>query len=132
MIGADVDQIYYTRILLNMSNIGRISLSGRGELVFPTSTPFIPKEIYNIMTIEHICIMDTTKNLVISNKIINLYNIKTIRVQNAPNVMITRNILRLALLGVFCYGSKITGLKIIRSCDENYKKIIIENTTIFD
>ena len=135
MIGADIDQIHGFACLF-VSNINACDYNYtifKSALLFPTSTPFIPKEIYNIISIEDISLLGTTKKLVIGNRIINLHNIKIIYAQDTPNVIISRNILRLALLTVFYYGSKATGYgEVQRDNNWNYKRIIIENTTILD
>ena len=134
MIGADIDQIYGFAIILitDRGDRKKNRIIFRKELLFPTSTPFIPKEIYNITLINRIILADTIKKLVISNKIINLYNITQITVRDTPNVIISRRILRFALLDGFYYGNKIMGYKVTCRVFEDYEQIIIENTTILD
>ena len=135
MIGVDIDQIHgFTSLFISNVNMrNEIHALFKSTLLFPTSTPFIPKEIYNIISIKYISLISATKKLIIDNIIINLRNIKIICAQDTPNVIISRNILRLALLNVFYYGSKATGYReVCRNNKEQYIKIITENTTILD
>ena len=134
MIWVDIDQIYgFTSLFVsNISEFNKVDTLFIKELLFPISTPFIPKEIYNIISIEGISFFGTPKKLIIDNRIINLHNINRFCVQDAPNIIISRHILRLALLDVFYCGSNAIGYKrALRNNKERYKRIITENTTIF-
>ena len=129
MIFADVDQIYDIKILCVTS---REKPYYQQELVFPTSTSFLPKEIYNIISVNEIKLYFTRQKLVINNKIINLHNIVSIVAQNTPNVIISRAVLKLPLLSSFSYGDQATKYGVVCVNYENYIKIIMERTTVLN
>ena len=93
---------------------------------------FLPREIYNIISIKDISIIYVINRLVISNKIINLRNIDIICVHDSPNVIISRKIMELPMRGFFSYGDggSCTGYKTVYRNNKKYKKIITKKTRI--
>lgn len=94
MITADIDQISVLNMYL-FSKYMKRCISNAAEIGFPNDITFLPKEIYNIVSIKKINLSGTKSMLVISNKIINLRNIVELYIQDSPNIIISRNILML-------------------------------------
>ena len=110
MIGVDVDQIYgIIELIISRTcdySLSRIKyLVSRGQVIFPANTPFIPKEIYNIISIGKIVFYDIRQKLVIGNRIINLHNIRSINITMSPNIVISRHILKLPLCNFVARGA---------------------------
>ena len=130
MIGVDVDQIYGI-LRLHISGIDACAIFSK-DLVFSLNTLFIPKEIYNIISVTRISLNKIKKNkLVINDKIINLYNIRAIIVLESPNVIISRRILNLPLCDFFVHDDRKSGFMGVRRIDKNYEQYVIDNTTKF-
>ena len=135
MIGVDIDQIYG---IIEFNVIDRSNMINGGYyhnvtgLIFTMGAPFLPREIYNIISIKDISIIYVINRLVISNKIINLRNIDIICVHDSPNVIISRKIMELPMRGFFSYGDggSCTGYKTVYRNNKKYKKIITKKTRI--
>ena len=119
MIGADVDQIYGVVILNVFERITMLKGVRRiyYSLSFTMGVSFLPREIYNIISITKINLYNIKNKLVISNKIVNLHKISIINTQDSPNVVISRKILDLPLCDFFVCGDFKSGYTIARkSC----------------
>ena len=128
MIGVDVDQVYgIMKLSINELIYGKKYCYSERELAFSPNTQFIPKEIYNIISVKQISLVNIKNKLVIGDKIINLYNIHAIFVNESPNIIMSRKILNLPLYKFFSFESK-NGITWIK--DESYKQFVIDCTTI--
>ena len=135
MICADVDQMHgIIRLTICDREVGDNKFNVfKNELLFPVSTPSIPKEIYNIIPIIDISLCGTKKKLVISNKIINLYNIEYFFVIQSQNVIISREICKLPSIKRFHCGCQRLHFSAEDGHLEDYKrKIMMEITTILN
>ena len=132
MIGVDVDQIYGTlKLDFFAYYLYRNKMAfchEKGALILSSNSPCIPKEIYNIISIEEIFLSSVKNKLVIGDKIINLHNIKSILIQESPNVIISRKILNLP--SFMCFSDDRSGYKAVNLYDRDFKKFIIESTTV--
>ena len=111
IIVADVDQIYGIRVLIiyerNICNIITHYYKCHHLLLYFEDISFLPKEIYNITSIENINMFYTIKKLIISNKIINLHNMKLIVTNATENIIISREIMKLPNHVTFKLGTRL-------------------------
>ena len=124
MIGADVDQIHDIKVL----HISRFE--GRKysqEIFFPSNTSFLPKELYNIISINKITLCKTDQILMISSRIINLYNITEIFLY-LHLIILPKEILKLPKRVLFVYMNEYYYPKYLYSDSKKYKEFIMNKT----